>query len=162
MNEPQQPNNIYKSTNRPFTNEAPVNTVNNLNLKTVNHKNQLYIGAVVVILILIGYFMGTGKKSTAPTTDTNLIATTTSDTQSQANTEPPKTVAPIVVAPAPKSAATIDYIDYYGSHSFSPATVVIQKGQSVLFVNKSSAKMWIAIDKNKSGAYPGFDEGFAR
>ncbi|OGG61987.1 hypothetical protein A3I46_02550 [Candidatus Kaiserbacteria bacterium RIFCSPLOWO2_02_FULL_54_13] len=79
--------------------------------------------AVVIVVILGGWFLLKGTPANAPTTtDTTPpadITTTTATTQ---------------------SGVTVTYTD----QGFSPANVAIPLGTSVTFVNQSSGNMWVA------------------
>lgn len=144
-----------------------------------NNKNYM-IGIVLIIIVIIALVVFTGHKGV--TTDTNTTATTTGETPNNSvpskqtsgktttgtqttvtPTTPENTTAPVVTQPAPAGTPAVTHsinVNYTES-GFSPTSLVINRGDTVVFVNQSANFMWVAGFPNQAypQTYPGFDEG---
>jgi plastocyanin len=87
----------------------------------------------------------TGTSATSDTSGTNQDTTGVSGSV---------TAGTSATIPAPKT-VTVNYT----SAGFSPASITINKGDTVKFVNNSTDSMWVASDPHPAHTdYPGFDE----
>ncbi len=103
---------------------------------------------VLVVLVLVLLAATVYQK----TKDDNSLTETSSVTEPLGNL--PENAAPSVVENEPET-ITVTYTD----NGFSPATVTIQEGDTVEFVNKSGGKMWVASAPHPTHTnYPGFDQ----
>ena len=96
---------------------------------------------IIVILIIVGggwWYFTVQPAAVAPTTDTTTepaaVATDTTTPDASAAT-----------SGAPMTANVI-----YGPQGFSPKSVTIAKGGSVMWVNEGGANMWVASDQHPS------------
>jgi len=76
-----------------------------------------------------------------------------------ATTTPAVSKPPVVTTPKPatdtSSALTVTYTD----KGFTPAILSVKKGQTVTFVNNSSAKLWVSANPSPSASdYPAFNQ----
>lgn len=86
--------------------------------------------------------------STPTSTPPTITATSSVATSSQTKTPTPS-------APPTSSELTVTFTD----KGFSPAGLIVKKGQTVTFVNNSSGKMWVAANPFPSSSeYPAFNE----
>ncbi len=127
------------------------------------NKKNITLGIIVIIVIaLLAWWMLGGEKAEAPidtpnstveegTTGGN-VAETGASAKPSTNTQAPK---PTTSSKA--IAATVTYTE----EGFAPSIIVIAKGETVRFVNKSTnTRMWVASGPHPShSAYPGFDQG---
>ncbi len=120
-----------------------------LSFNIFNSMNKTAIVWIIVLVLVVigGYFLFSSNGSnpayttSSPTENTNSTPT---------NTAPAATVTVVV----PKT-VTVTYTDT----GFSPASLEINKGDSVKFVNQSSKKMWVASNPHPTHTdYPEFDE----
>jgi plastocyanin len=117
------------------------------------------IGAVIVVILAVGAYMLLGNNTaSAPTAAEQTGSTVNSQPQadtavnSQPQTGTPAADGPAVspasdnpTASGPGDVTTVTLTD----KGFSPASVTIKAGQSVMFANDSSGQMWVA-----SGMHP--------
>ncbi|NNM83940.1 hypothetical protein HKL94_01860 [Candidatus Parcubacteria bacterium] len=93
--------------------------------------NRKILGIVAVIIIILGGWYVLRKTSSQTPTATTQI--------------------PVAQATATTSRVTIDYTD----HGFSPRNTAIPFGTTVIFMNQSSNKMWVASDPHPT--HQGYD-----
>ena len=134
-------------------------------------KNSAIILGVVIVLIVIGAIIF-ARRNTSPTTLTpaNQIQNTvpqsdnsqnpTAGDQSQVSQQP--TPAPSANATATSSAASRNgsgqVVVTYTDSGFSPQTVTIKAGETVIFKNNASDAFWPASNPHPLHTdYPGFD-----
>ena len=101
---------------------------------------------VVVVLIIAGAFIwwqGTQNNASVPTPTVDAIV--------------PAEVAPTSVTDASTTpvAAPQSVVVEYTAAGFSPSPIVVAKGGTVTFVNKSANKMWVATGPHP--AHTGYD-----
>ena len=118
--------------------------------------NKNTIIGIIIVVILIGggilYF-----------TSNNNIGSTTGTTQSGSNTQDAETPDVNTTGVSGGVGVTVTIaktvtVNYTGS-GFNPATVEINKGDTVRFVNQSSGGMWVASSPHPTHTdYPSFDE----
>jgi plastocyanin len=129
----------------------------------MQNKNKI-IGFVIIIalILLIAWFQIDKKQVEAPqdipqteNQTSDGTKTNTSQTGTKAPTQSVKTTSSKIIP-----AATIVYSDEgYQTSEFTPSIVTIRQGQTVLFINSTKEKMWIASDPHPShSGYPGFDQ----
>lgn len=115
----------------------------------MNKQTTLVVIIAVVVIGLFFYY----KKADAPlTTDTD---------QTQATTTPEVTTptTPTPTNTGVKMNSKGEYIITYNGVNFSPKTLSIPNGKSVVFINQSSKSMWVASDSHPDhGDYPEFDQ----
>ena len=91
------------------------------------------VGGVVVIIVIIGgWFLLSSTPAKAPTTITQTPVTTTPTTSSTTTVTTTTTVS--------KTGVTILYSD----QGFSPSSITLPLGSTVMFVNQSTKNMWVA------------------
>lgn len=106
------------------------------------------IGLIIVLVLLAGGFWLFGQDDDA-NNDTPTPTNTTQDTTPDTTTDTSQTDAD-----EPDEATVVTYTD----DGFSPATVTIQLGERVTFVNNSSDDFRVASDDHpEHNEYPGFD-----
>lgn len=95
-----------------------------------------WLGVVILIIILGigGWYVFSHPVTPAPSTTTTEQATTT-----------------VATSNMPLAPVTVTYTDT----GFSPASVTVAEGQSVMWVNQSSGQMWVASDPHPS--HTGYD-----
>lgn len=126
----------------------------------MQNKNKIIgFGIVIALILLVVWFQIDKKQVEAPQD----IPTTENQTSGESKTSAPQTgtKAPAQAtksSPAQKSATVVVTYTYDG---FSPTIVVIKKGDTIKFINKSTTtRMWVASGPHPSHtAYPGFDQG---
>ncbi len=97
------------------------------------------IAIIVIIIIAIIFFIWKIASGTAPTT-TTLPGQFADNTQPIGNS---------------KKTANVSLTD----SGFSPASITIHAGDTVVFTNNSQGRMWVASDPHPTHTdYPGFDE----
>jgi plastocyanin len=102
------------------------------------------VGIVVIIVVLGAWFLFSSKSTTTYAPTQNELPKT--ETQSNTPAMEDGTVPQVV---------TVTYSD----NGYSPATVNINVGDAVKFVNESSGKMWVASAPHPAHTdYPEFDE----
>lgn len=96
--------------------------------------NGNYLGGIVVILVVIvgGWFLMTRTPAKAPAVDTSDTSLATSTTATE------------VATSTPPALITVTYTD----KGFNPKEVSIALGTTVVFVNQSTKKMWVASAKH--------------
>lgn len=100
------------------------------------------ITAIVIILIIVGGYFLFFNKSNTPTTDNTTTSAGKETINPSASTNTAKKV-------------TVNYTD----NGFSPASITIKKGDTVVFVNQSSGSMWAASNPHPIHTdYSAFDE----
>lgn len=129
-------------------------------IKKMQNKNKIItIGVIVIVAILITWLLA-GKKQVEAPQETPKVE--------NQNTESPKTNTTQTGTKSPTQSTkpssnqnanvvTVNY-DYNG---FTPTIIVIKKGDTVRFINKSTTtRMWVASGPHPAHtAYPGFDQG---
>lgn len=111
---------------------------------------------VVLLLILIvgGVYVITQmpKQNAQDNTQTPLISPPVSNVPTVTASPSP---IPNATGEQKKFAAVITYTD----SGFTPASITIKNGETVKWINQSSAKMWVASNPHPTHTdYPGFDQ----
>ena len=110
------------------------------------------IGAVVIILILLGAYAlmphQAPAPSAAPAEEAGQNATQGAEAGTEAQGSPVNGV-PVAAGSSTQPLASRTVTVTYTDQGFSPKTVTINSGDSVTFVNKSANPMWVA-----SGVHP--------
>ncbi|OIO31039.1 hypothetical protein AUJ77_00875 [Candidatus Nomurabacteria bacterium CG1_02_43_90] len=127
------------------------------------NKKYFIIVLVIIIAVLLGFFVGK-KSAVAPVTgdvvSTGVVVT-------EATTTPPlsSSAKKSSVVPAPKKSSSnrvvIEngaYVVSYTSYGFRPATLTINAGKSVHFVNNSNKAMSISSADLNSNVYGGLNQ----
>lgn len=120
------------------------------------NKNALIAAGVIVIALII-YFVATNKTVNAPQSEekeTVISEINNSSAPPDQVKQQPKSVT------LPVPAVTVAYNDDGYVTAFSPSIATINKGESVLFVNKSKREnMWVASDPYPQATiYPSFNQ----
>ncbi len=103
---------------------------------------------VVIIVIVLGLFLYYKNADAPAVSELGQNQATTTDTTSASTSG---TVANVN--------SKGEYIVTYNGVNFSPKTLTIAAGKSVVFINQSSKSMWVASDPHPShDNYPEFDE----
>jgi len=98
---------------------------------------------IVSLVILSGVVYNFGfKTETAPITTTQPTPTTEPSTTETAPTEPTPTATTTTTPSAPPAAKTVTV--EMSSSGFSPSSVEINKGDTVVFLNKGTTDQWPA------------------
>lgn len=106
------------------------------------NKNVVYITVAVVLVAVLG--LGFAFKHQIKTA---LMGQPT----------PAPVIQTTIPAPQPAVAAKVE-VDYTNA-GFSPQTVTVKKGTTVVFINKSDSKMDVASNPHPTHTdYPGFDQ----
>ncbi|OGI87283.1 hypothetical protein A2906_00160 [Candidatus Nomurabacteria bacterium RIFCSPLOWO2_01_FULL_37_25] len=131
----------------------------------MSQKNILAIVVAIVVIIIVVAFTFNNTKVEAPSDTNNNSKTEESTTENGSGSPttpatPSATVKPQTVSTKPVPAATVSYnAEGYMTSQFTPATVTITQGQSVLFVNNTNEMMWVASNAHPThSALPGFDQ----
>ncbi|MFZ1987805.1 MAG: plastocyanin/azurin family copper-binding protein [Minisyncoccia bacterium] len=104
------------------------------------------VGIVTVLIVGFGAYAFFSRPAQAPDTETSgMAATTTNTTVSSIPSSDSSTTGTGASVGVGVSVGTPTIVTYT-STGFSPKTVTIKKGQSVIFVNKSGHSMWIGSD----------------
>jgi plastocyanin len=111
----------------------------------------IIIAIVIIIVLIIAIVVWKMKSgSTTPNTSAPVATESNTETQSVQGTSTENTS----VAPAPKT-VTVSLTN----SGFSPASITINAGDTVKFVNNSAGRMWVASNPHPAHTdYPGFDE----
>jgi len=131
----------------------------------------IIIGSLIIIGILTyGNLSGIPKMPAVENQTNNNSATSTPETDINTNTNVSTTTSTTTPETIDTTASTTpnnnpagDIVSLkevkYTNAGFSPSTLTINKGESVIFTNDSSGSMWIASDPHPSHtAYPEFDQ----
>lgn len=97
------------------------------------------LAIIIVIIVIAGGYLLFARKAQAPTAEQNPA------TQNTGNSAPLETTNPAAATtatnpPAAGHAVTVTFT----ANGFSPKTVNVKKGDTVMFVNSSSEQMWVA------------------
>lgn len=119
--------------------------------------NKILIIAVIIIVLVGGYFLLFNKSST-PAADN--IASPLSMSSVTTNPKASGVSAELGVKTETGAVNTAKKVTVnYTNSGFSPSTITIKKGDTVVFVNQSSGSMWVASNPHPTHTdYPAFDE----
>src|ERR1051326_866180 len=128
----------------------------------------LYVIVAVLILLGIGFYVYNSRQTQAPAVENSQTSTTpsnsTADNNTPATNTAPQTQTP--TSPANNGGTFSGEADIMGkvyevdytSSGFSPSTLTVKAGDTVVFKNKSSSAFWPASDPHPTHTdYPGFD-----
>ena len=96
------------------------------------------ITTIIILVVLIGGGFWLLSPKSASTTPAPATTVTPADTQPATATTTSHT------ASTTETIITVTYTD----KGFSPSPITVKKGQSVTFINKSSHRMWVAVDEH--------------
>jgi plastocyanin len=96
------------------------------------------IAVIVVVLLALGGYLLFANKTQAPVTSPSLNGETTSTPLETTNPNAGTSAAPVAT---PKTVTMT-----YDGTNFTPRSATLKKGDSVTFMNASSARMWVASD----------------
>lgn len=107
--------------------------------------NKTIIVVVVIAVVLLGGYML--LRNSQPSTN---------ETAGPPASQPPANNAPPPPAPQPPAPEETEHVVTYNDSSFSPATLKIKKGETVVFKNQGAKSMWPASAMHPSHrAYAG-------
>lgn len=110
------------------------------------------LGVTLVSLVLVGAACSP-QASTEQPSEPSAVTNTPTNT----NVPPAAPAKPSAVVPAPKPVAAAATIDM-NNGGFSPASITVNRGGKVTFVNRGGKSMWPASDPHPTHtAYSGFD-----
>lgn len=132
----------------------------------MKQQNVIVLVIVIAVIIIIAALLFRGGVE-APTNDNvntevgalNSIEGTEKTTPAP-NTSSNVPAVSVPQPPAPVADVTVTYTDEgYMTSQFSPTTVTIEQGDTVLFINNTNEPMWIASDPHPAdNALPNFNQ----
>ncbi|MDD5152505.1 MAG: hypothetical protein PHS95_00685 [Candidatus Pacebacteria bacterium] len=111
---------------------------------------KLLIGVAVIVVLAVGYYLlpGGAKKEDLVVTPT--VKTEEGTPKDTSATTTDSSNKPVVVSPDSNGTVSVKMVlpalVALTDSGFSPSSTTIKKGDTVLFINKSSKKMWVASD----------------
>ena len=121
-------------------------------------KNLIILTTVAIVLVgtVVFLFSKDTAESPALSPSPTLTSTSIPSTSSGQVTSPQATSTPIVEETPVSSPTISNIVVIYSDSGYSPATVIVKKGDTVVFDNKSSKMMWTASAVHPTHrAYPG-------